>query len=120
MQGVEILTSAQVAIEWAFNCTAFWITFFIIFGFTFIIGIISFVDSYDWTYMVLGGILGVIFGCIVGVGAGGIFDAPIAYETQYKVTISDEVSMTEFLEHYEVIDQDGKIFTVREKTNEEH
>jgi hypothetical protein len=26
--------------------------------------------------------------------------------------------MTEFYEYYEVIDQDGKIFTVREKVNE--
>lgn len=40
--------------------------------------------------------------------------APTAYETHYKVLISDEVSMNEFLEQYEIIDQEGKIFTVRE------
>lgn len=39
-------------------------------------------------------------------------------EIKYQVAISDQVLMTEFYEHYEVIDQDGKIFTVREKTNE--
>ena len=35
--------------------------------------------------------------------------------TKYQVTISDEVSMDEFYKHYEVIERDGKIFTVREK-----
>lgn len=35
---------------------------------------------------------------------------------EYKVTISDEVSLTEFYEKYEIIEQDGKIYTVRERT----
>ena len=39
-------------------------------------------------------------------------------DTKYQVTISEEVSMVEFYEHYEVIEQDGKIFIVREKVNE--
>ena len=34
---------------------------------------------------------------------------------EYKVIIDDNVSMAEFYEQYEVIDQDGKIFIVREK-----
>ena len=33
---------------------------------------------------------------------------------QYKVTISDEVSMNEFFDKYEIIDQEGKTYTVRE------
>ena len=120
MQGVEILTSAQVVTEYATNWDAFWIAFIIFFAIVLPIGVISSVESDDWTCMVLGGILGVILGCIVGVGAGEMFQKPIAHETQYKVTISDEVSMTKFGEHYEVIEQDGKIFTVREKANEKH
>ena len=35
---------------------------------------------------------------------------------EYKVTISDEVSLTEFNEKYEIIDQDGKIYTVKERS----
>ena len=35
--------------------------------------------------------------------------------TEYKVTINDSVSMNEFLNKYEILDQDGKIFTVKEK-----
>lgn len=34
---------------------------------------------------------------------------------EYKVTISDEVSMTEFMEKYEIFEQDGKIYTVRKR-----
>jgi hypothetical protein len=33
----------------------------------------------------------------------------------YEVTISDSVSFNEFNEHYKIIEQDGKIFTVEEK-----
>lgn len=36
-------------------------------------------------------------------------------ECQYQVTISDNVSMVEFNERYEVIDIDGKILTIVEK-----
>ena len=35
---------------------------------------------------------------------------------EYKVTISDEVSLTEFNEKYEILEQDGKIYTVKERT----
>jgi ABC-type uncharacterized transport system permease subunit len=36
-------------------------------------------------------------------------------ETQYQVLISEEVSMTEFNERYKIVDQEGQIFTIREK-----
>lgn len=36
-------------------------------------------------------------------------------ETRYDVTISDEVKLTEFNEKYEIIEQKGKIYTIREK-----
>ena len=35
--------------------------------------------------------------------------------TVYKVTIDDTVSIVEFYERYEIIDQDGLIFTIAEK-----
>lgn len=34
---------------------------------------------------------------------------------QYQVTISDDVSMVEFNEKYDVIKVEGKIYTIREK-----
>ena len=34
---------------------------------------------------------------------------------EYKVTIDDSVSFTEFIDKYEVLDQEGKIYTVKER-----
>jgi hypothetical protein len=36
-------------------------------------------------------------------------------ETQYQVIIDESVSMSEFFEKYEIIEQEGKIYTVKEK-----
>ena len=116
MTGVEILTSSEVAVEWAFNWTLFWIAGGIILGIFTIMGIWLWVnDGCDWGVIpilfIVGMVFGILFGALVGHGIG----KPIEYATEYKVTISDEVLMTEFYEHYKVIDQDGKILTVREK-----
>ena len=120
MQGVEILTSAQVATEFAFNWTVFWWVAGVVLGIFLIAGIWTVITNQcEWTVIPALFVAGIIVGVFGGFGFGGSTATPINHETQYKVTISDEVSMTEFLEHYEVIEQDGKIFTVREKTNEE-
>ena len=34
---------------------------------------------------------------------------------EYKITIDDSVSMNEFLDKYEILDQEGKIYTVKER-----
>ena len=36
-------------------------------------------------------------------------------EYTYKVTISDEVNFVEFSNKYEIIDQDGLIYTIKER-----
>lgn len=66
------------------------------------------------------GIIGAVLGCILGLFIYAIiFDAimPEKY-IKYKVTISEDVSMTEFNERYEIIDVDGKIYTIKEKNDE--
>lgn len=37
------------------------------------------------------------------------------YETRYQITIDDSVSMNEFQNKYEIIEVEGKIYTVRER-----
>ena len=116
MQGVEILASAQVAAENGMNWSAFWIVGIIAWLLITAIGIPDIVDWYD---LIPYSILGLFAGCVFGLFTGLVwFPEILTYETQYQVTISDEVLMTEFYEHYEVIEQDGKIFTVREKVGE--
>lgn len=118
MQGVEILTSAQVATEYVCNWTGFCLAFLVICGIGLMVGVKVSIDEDDWRCMILFGGIFICFGLLMGMIVGAAFQHPVKYTTQYKVTISEEVSMTEFYERYEVIDQDGKIFTVREKTDE--
>ena len=40
------------------------------------------------------------------------------YQTRYEVTVSDEVNFNEFNSKYEVVEQNGLIYTIIEKTNE--
>ena len=39
------------------------------------------------------------------------------YQTRYEVTISDEVNFNEFNSRYEVVEQNGLIYTIVEKTD---
>ena len=65
-------------------------------------------------------VLGLI--CIalaLGLGVVGSFGGTLSKtdisHIELKVTIDDSVSMTEFLDKYEILDQEGKIYTVKEK-----
>lgn len=120
MTGVEILATQEIITEFAFNWNAFWITFSVTFGMFALLGFFLSLTSYKWSNLcfciIVGSIMGLFVGCVVG---DQILCTPTTYETQYKVTISDEVSMNEFLEKYEIIDQEGKILTVRERSVEE-
>lgn len=40
------------------------------------------------------------------------------YQTRYEVTISDDVNFNEFNSKYQVVKQEGLIYTIVEKTNE--
>jgi hypothetical protein len=63
--------------------------------------------------------LALIFGILAMVWAGliflGISIAKTPPETRYQVLIDESVSMTEFFEKYEIIEQEGKIYTIKEK-----
>ena len=48
---------------------------------------------------------------------GGTLSKTDINHIEYKVTIDDSVSMNEFLDKYEIIDQEGKIYTVQEREN---
>ncbi len=119
MTGVDILATQEVAVDFIFNWTAFWIAVGIATFIGLITGIVCVVrDGCDWfiipAMVVISAVFGGMFGCLMGTG----LEKPVAYETRYKVTISDEVSMTDFLEKYEIVSTEGKIYTVREVKGE--
>ena len=124
MTGIEILAAEEVACAFVFNWPIFWI----VFGITVIIGgIVMFVSLMKDFCGSRGELIGIIavtmfLSIIPGVLMGGLFADGILpkateYETQYKVTIDDSVSVNEFNEKYEIIDQEGKIYIVREREN---
>ncbi len=52
---------------------------------------------------------------IVIVGLSNTYSKTDINHIEYKVTIDDSVSMNEFLDKYEILDQEGKIYTVKER-----
>lgn len=107
MEGIEIL-SQEVCNE--FNIIAFFacVILFMIIGMAF--------DFFkDLSDGVVGALLGIILGIFI---YAIIFEAIIPEKyVKYKVTVTEDVSMTEFNDRYEIIDVDGKIYTIREKNN---
>lgn len=114
MEGIEILTTKEFAIDFAFNWESALIAGCTILCFCIVLGFLLSLDDYDYSSLVIGVISGIIFGVIIGMLGGVIGQTPTKYETRYQVLISDEVSMNDFLEQYEIVDQEGKIYTVRE------
>ena len=107
IEGIEIL-SQEVCNE--FNIIAFFscVIMFAIIGMAF-----------DFFKDLSDGVGGAILGIILGIFMYAIIFEAILPEkyVKYKVTISEEVSMTEFNDRYEIIDVDGKIYTIREKND---
>lgn len=118
MNGVEILSVFDVITKNTYNWTAILISGGVAFGVCFVLGIIGSCKENDWSWCKILTIAGLVAGLIaVGVSMR-ITEEPIEYETRYKVTISDDVLYNEFIEKYDVIHQDGAIFTVVEKGND--
>ena len=106
MQGVEILSTFEYITKYGWNP---WI-FAVFLGITALAAfVLYFAKKEDF-------ILVIIFGLLVStmVSSPVFGTAPKEYETRYKVIIDDTVSLNEFFETYEIIDQDGKIYIVRE------
>ena len=114
MSGVEILATEEVATSFGFCWLGFLLVVILGGCAVIMIGVGAWnKDSKDVGIPVICGTLPVVLLMALFAGFAGNGE-PTKYETRYKVTISDEVSMNEFLERYEIIDQEGKIYTVRE------
>ena len=115
MSGVEILAVEKVATNSGFNHKACIIAFFVSFVIVLIVSfIIMFMES-EPELVTIGAMFGMVFGILIGILAGVACAEPTEYRDEYKVIVSDEVSMNDFFEKYEVIDCEGSIYTVIEK-----
>lgn len=115
MIGVEILDTQEIVVDYAWDWKAYCLTIVIT---AVVLAILAFLIQHQTLEDILTGLVaGLLMGAVIGVLPASI-NKPIAYETRYKVTIADEVSMNEFMAKYEVVGQEGKIYTVREINNE--
>lgn len=108
MEGVTIL--AQEAVR-DFDFGVFIGMFFLITMGFFAITIVA-LDIDEVSGIIAVAFISIVIGLGAGLVTGHSANDPIP---QYKVMISEEVSMVEFYEKYEIIDQEDLIFTVREK-----
>lgn len=116
MNGVEILNQTNVYCEEG----NIWV-FLLILGFGLIVGLIlAILECNDLGFNATG-ILCIIIGlgfCLVfgSMGYAGTIDTTDELShVEYKVIVSDEVSFTDFMEKYEILDQEGQIYTVKER-----
>lgn len=112
MSGVEILAAHEVMAT-TFN----WYVFII--GMGIIIGIISllawkFLSGDKTTNILIGLLCSLMFVGPIGIIASQTGEKVPTY-IEYKVQLSDEVPIAEFLSTYEIIGQEGQILTIREK-----
>lgn len=115
MNGIEILSTAEVATATAPDWPAI--------GFVFGVMTLIATGLAIWIGVEKGsGIAGIQSFLLVFVVALWVSsltaiatEHPTAYETHYKVTVDDNVSMNEFNEKYEIVSQEGKIYTIRER-----
>lgn len=120
MEGVTILNEFEVVqvVNETFNSTAGFVALIVT---VLICAITGFFIGRINRDEVLSTLVGALFGCVLGFLAmavfGTIFSYPPETETtkQYEVILDDSVSMNEFCEHYNVVEQRGDIFVVEEK-----
>ena len=108
MNGIEVLNTIKMYKEFPT-----WILFTAIM--LFIIGD-SLITKFELLPIIIGIICWIITIILVVVGLN--INSKYSGAIRYQVTISDDVSMVEFNERYDVIDVEGKIWTIVEKEGE--
>ena len=123
MDGVTILNEIEVVqvVNDTFNYTAAFIALIITVLTCTVVGFfIGRMEDEEVGGTLTGALIGLVLSIFIGALFGTLLEYPPVTETTmlYEVTIDDSVSLTEFYEHYNVIEQRDKIFVVEEKPHE--
>lgn len=115
MNGVEILNQTNVCCEKG-SFGIFWLALGLGLFAGLVLAILEWRDGF-----IASGILDIVIGLVCGIFFGiigyvGTIDTTDELShVEYKVIVSDEVSFTDFMEKYEIVDQEGQIYTVKER-----
>ena len=119
MAGVEILaenviTSIQYSYVWNVATIFFYVS-------AISCAILSILFAIDGDLTVIASTLLSIALMIAAIGIAYITGAEEVYDyTEYKVIVDDTVNMNDFMEKYEILDRDGKIYIVKEVTENDN
>ena len=107
LEGIEVLSKSEIMTTPSW----WWIPAVCILIFCIVTGVaLSIRYQIDFlSFLFIGGIIVTGIYCLI------VSQTVSTGEYSYKVTIDDSVSMTEFTERYEILDQDGKIYKIKEK-----
>lgn len=109
MIGVEILSIGEIGVGSAFN------QLMAILGGGLVGLVVGFMGAATEDNIGIGIFIFIVISIFTGAIIGFGNAKPTHYVSTYKVTISDEVSMNDFMEKYEILEQDGRIYTVKER-----
>jgi uncharacterized membrane protein YagU involved in acid resistance len=116
MEGIEIIASEQFVTHHIPNFAVCAIVSGVVLLITIIIGFILMIYWRDKVFIALGVMYGMLISVFVFLLMCPFILQPYEYETRYTVVISDDVSMIEFNERYEIIAQKNyDTFIVRER-----
>ena len=115
MEGVKILSVEEVVNKTQFNLEIALIAAAVFALVFIIIGVFASIKNNDWHYLMVAIVASLFVNLCLSTIFGTAFERPVEYATQYKVIVSNEVPFVDFYEKYEIIEQDGEIFTIREK-----
>lgn len=108
MEGIEVLATIPEGVNFVPN-----LPFAIIVGGIIGIGIWCATDTGS---IIAGLLIGSLIGAMAFLITAGVSMKPTEFIDTYKVIISDEIKLNKFYERYEILEQEGKIFTIKEKT----
>ena len=107
IEGVQVL-SVYDTYTFDFNITAFFIAFILSINFV----VLAKKYHIDNTSIIIILLISISMSLAIGI------IVPTSKVQEYKVITSDDVSLNDFMETYDIIDIDGKIYTIREKEKE--
>ena len=107
LNGVEILSQEVIPIMKSHYGWGIFVVILLVAMFVYAIATLLFDDT-------IGSILA-LFVVLIGIYMNYTTKDKVGEYIQYKVTISDNVNFVEFTERYEVLEQDDKIYTIRER-----
>ena len=115
MEGVRILAETAV---YTYSDTFFVIGLLgIIFGLSFLMGFGIIWIEFKESWFGIGVLIGLIM-LTCGVTCANRYVSSRTFShMEYKVIVEDGVEFNEFLSYYEILEQDGEIYTVKERGN---